>query len=143
MGEIKLTAEEMRYIVLLQDITGASARDCIVDNENSRVIFVVKPGDAGKAIGRRGSNINMLRKVLGKDVDIVEYADNLEAFVKNVFTPARIINTRLIERGRKKLLYITVDPNDKGKAIGRRGRKVALARLILKRYYDIDEIKIK
>ncbi len=143
MGDIRLTAEEMRYIALLQDLTGAIARDCIVDEENNRVIFVVRPGDAGKAIGRRGANINRLRKILGKEIEVVEYADDLEAMVKNIFSPARILSVRVVQRNGRKILYVTVDPNDKGRAIGKGGRKVSVARLLLRRYFDIDDIKIR
>ena len=143
MSKIRLTAEEMRYIALLQDLTGAIARDCIVDKENNRIIFVVRPGDAGKAIGRRGANINKLRRVLGKEIEVVEYADDLESMVKNLFSPARILSVRLTQRNGRKILYVTVDPNDKGKAIGKGGRKVNTARIVLKRYFDVDDIKIR
>ncbi len=142
-NEIRLTAEEIRYMSLLQDLTGAVARDCIVDNENNRIIFIVRPGDAGKVIGRRGVNINRLRKIFNKDVDVVEYADNLEDMVRNIFSPAKILGMRLVNRGDRKILYVVVDPNDKGKAIGRGGRKISLARLVLKRYFDIDDVKIR
>ncbi len=143
MGDIRLTAEEMRYIALLQDLTGAVARDCIIDEDNNRVIFVVRPGDAGKAIGKRGANINRLRRVLGKEIEVVEYADDLEAMVKNIFAPARILSVRVVQRNGRKILYVTVDPNDKGRAIGKGGRKVSVARIVLRRYFDIDDIKIR
>ena len=143
MVDIRLTAEEMRYMALLQDLTGAIARDCIVDNENNRVIFLVRPGDAGKAIGRRGANINRLRRLLGKEIEVVEFADDLESLVKNLFAPARILSVRVAQRNGKKILYVTVDPSDKGRAIGKGGRKVSVARIVLRRYYDIDEIKIR
>ncbi len=143
MANIKLTAEEMRYMALLQDLTGAVARDCIIDDENNRVIFIVRPGDAGKAIGRRGSNINRLRRLLGKEIEVIEYADTLEDLVKNIFSPARILNIRLVKRNGRNILYVVVDPADKGKAIGKGGKKVAIARIVLKRYHDIDEAKIR
>ncbi|RUM47782.1 MAG: NusA-like transcription termination signal-binding factor [Hyperthermus sp.] len=143
MADIRLTAEEMRYIALLQDITGAIARDCVVDQDSNKIIFVVRPGDAGKAIGRRGSNINKLRRILNKDIEVVEHAENLETMVKNIFSPARILSIRLTNRNGKKILYVTVDPSDKGRAIGRGGRKVYTARLLLKRYFDVDDIKIR
>ncbi len=143
MANIKLTAEEMRYMALLQDLTGAIARDCIIDDENNRVIFIVRPGDAGRAIGRRGSNINRLRRLLGREIEVIEYADNLEDLVKNIFAPARVLSTRLVKRNGRNILYVVVDPADKGKAIGRGGKKVAIARIVLKRYHNIDEVKIR
>ena len=143
MANIKLTVEEMKYIALLQDLTGAIARDCIIDNENNRIIFIVRPGDAGKAIGRRGVNINKLRRLLGKEIEVIEYADDLETMVKNIFAPARVLGVRLVQRNGRKILYVTVDPNDKGRAIGKGGRKVSIARIVLKRYFDIDEVRIR
>ncbi len=143
MPEIRLTIEEMRYISLLQDLTGAVARDCIIDRDNNRLIFIVQPGDAGKAIGRRGANINKLRELLNMEIEVVEYAEKLEDMVKNLFAPARVLKVRLIRRDGRKVVYVTVDPNDKGKAIGRGGRRVAIARLVLKRYFDIDDVKIR
>ncbi|NPA04618.1 MAG: NusA-like transcription termination signal-binding factor [Crenarchaeota archaeon] len=143
MPEIKLTVEEMRYMSLLQDLTGAVARDCIIDNENNRIVFVVRPGDAGKVIGRRGSNINRLRQLFSKEIEVVEYADKLDDFVKNIFAPARVIGIRLVRRNGQRVLYVMVEPSDKGKAIGRGGRKVAVARLLLKRYFDIDDVRIR
>ncbi len=130
-------------MALLQDLTGAVARDCIIDNENNRIIFVVRPGDAGRAIGRRGANINRLRRILGKEIEVVEHADDLETMVKNIFSPARILSVRTVQRNGRKILYVTVDPNDKGRAIGKGGRKVSIARIILKRYFGIDDIKIR
>ncbi len=130
-------------MALLQDLTGAVARDCIIDDENNRIIFVVRPGDAGRAIGRRGANINRLRRILGKEIEVVEHADDLETMVKNIFSPARILSVRTVQRNGRKILYVTVDPNDKGRAIGKGGRKVSIARIILKRYFDIDDIKIR
>ena len=143
MPEIRLTVEEMRYMSLLQDLTGAVARDCIIDRENNRIIFIVRPGDAGKAIGRRGVNINRLRKLLNKEIEVIEHADNLEDMVKNIFAPARVLGVKVVRREGKKIAYVTVDPNDKGRAIGKGGRKVAVARLVLKRYFDIDDVRIR
>lgn len=143
MPEIKLTVEEMRYISLLQDLTGAVARDCVVDDENNRIIFVVRPGDAGRVIGRRGSNINRLRQLFNKEIEVVEYADDLESFVKNVFAPARVLGIRVVKRNNQRVLYVTVDPADKGKAIGKGGKKVAVARILLRRYFNIDDVRIR
>ena len=54
---IRLTSREMRYIALFESITGANVKDCIIDDELNRIIFVVKQGDIGAAIGKGGKNI--------------------------------------------------------------------------------------
>ncbi len=38
---IKLTTEQMRMMSLFQNVTGATARDCIEDKKQDRVIFVL------------------------------------------------------------------------------------------------------
>ncbi|MEM4521421.1 MAG: NusA-like transcription termination signal-binding factor, partial [Candidatus Bathyarchaeia archaeon] len=69
---IRLTNEELEYIRLFESVTGATARDCIIDNKFDRVIFVIKEGEAGMAIGKGGRNISLLRKITGKNYEVVE-----------------------------------------------------------------------
>ncbi len=141
MPEIKLTPDEMRYIALFQDVTGAVVKDCIVDNDENRIIFLVRPGDMGLAIGKNGINIKRIRKIIGKNIEVVEFSNKLEELAKNALAPARVRSVKIVSRhdGRK-VVYVNVDPRDKGIAIGKAGRNVARARLILKRYFDIDSV---
>jgi N utilization substance protein A len=142
LPEIKLTPEEIRYISLFQEVTKATVKDCIIDNENNRIIFLVEAKDMGIAIGKSGSNVKKLRKILGKDIELVAYNDNLEGLVKNLMSPARVRSVKVVNTNSKKSVYITVDPQDKGLAIGKNGRNVLRAKLVLKRYMDIDNVVI-
>lgn len=142
LPEIRLTPEEMRYISLFQDITKAAVKDCIIDQENNRIIFLVDSKDMGMAIGKNGLNVRKLKNSLGKDVEIVAYSDNLDDMVKFLMAPARVRSIRLVNSDSKKSVYVTVDPQDKGIAIGRSGKNVVRAKLILKRYMDIDNVVI-
>jgi N utilization substance protein A len=140
---VKLTGDELKYIALLGDITGVTARDCVIDDETNTIIFIVPPGTAGLVVGFKGRNVKQLAKMLGRRVEIVEWADTLEDFVKNLFLPARVIGVRLNKlKDGKKVLLIKVSPEDKGIAIGKNGKNVNKARKILKRYYDIDSITV-
>lgn len=144
MPEIKLTPDEMRYIALFQDITGAVVKDCIVDNSENRIIFLVRPGDMGLAIGRNGINIKRIKKIIGKNIEVVEYSDKLEELAKNALAPARVRSVKVVPRhDGKKVVYVDVDPRDKGIAIGKAGRNVARARLILKRYFDVHSVIVR
>jgi len=140
---VRLTSEELRFMALLHDITGVSARDCIIDDENNSIIFIVPPGTAGIAVGSKGRNVRRLSKILGRRIEIVEWADDLENFVKNIFIPARVLGITLNKTpdGRR-VLYVKVNPKDKGIAIGKNGRNVNKAKLILKRYFDIDVVSV-
>jgi len=143
MPEIKLTPEELKYMSLFQDITRVTARDCIIDKEYDRLIFLVNPQDMGAAIGKGGINVKRLEKLLGKMIEIVSFSDNLEELVKYLMAPARVRAVKLINSDSRKVLYIRVDPQDKGLEIGKGGRNVARAKLVLKRYMDIDSVVIE
>lgn len=142
MPEIRLTPEELRYIALFQDVTGAAVKDCIIDNENNMIVFIVRKGDVGAAIGKGGSNIKKLRKIFGKDIEIIEDGSTIEELAKNAVAPARVRSVKVIEGPGKKVAYISVEPSDKGIAIGKNGKNVARAKLVLKRYFDITNVVI-
>ncbi len=139
---VRLTPEELRYMALLHELTGVHVRDCIIDNDFNRIIFVVNTDEIGQAIGPRGFNVQRLRKIIGKSIEIVGYSEKLEDMVKLSLVPARVRDVRLVKRAGKKTIYVSVDPSDKGIAIGRNGKNVARARILLKRYFDVDNVII-
>lgn len=131
----------MRFIALFESVTGAVANDCVIDEKRDRVIIVVKPGNAGLAIGKHGARIKMLRNMIKKDVEIVEYAENPVDFIKNSFTPARIKEVRITERlDNKKVAVVTVEEGDRGVAIGKNGKTAERTRFLAKRYFQIDNV---
>ena len=81
LDEFRLTMEGMRYIALFESITSAVAIDCIVDDDNCRVIFVIKKGHMGLAIGKNGNNINKVKTSIKKDVELVEYSEDVSEFI--------------------------------------------------------------
>ncbi|MGO9643226.1 MAG: NusA-like transcription termination signal-binding factor [Candidatus Bathyarchaeia archaeon] len=139
-SRIKITGEEMRLIALFENITGATANDCIIDTD--RIIFVAKPGEMGLAIGKGGKNINMLRKMTGKPIEVVEFGDTIDELVKNSLAPAKIKEIRITERPDRKIVVVEVDPKDKALAIGKNGRTIDKTRMLAKRYYQIDHVQI-
>ena len=82
--KIKLTSDELRLISLFSSITSATARDCIVDEKMDRVIFVVNKGQMGLAIGRGGATIKQLQNMVPRRIELVEYSDNVDEFLKNI-----------------------------------------------------------
>ena len=140
---IKLTSREMRYIALFQSITGATVKDCIVDSDLNRIIFVVKEGSIGMAIGKRGKNIHTLEKMTGKKHEVIEHSDSPAQFIKNALKPAKVDEVRITERmDGKKIAVISVSPKDKGVAIGKNGRNAERIRFLAKRYFDIQNVSI-
>jgi len=140
---IKLTSVEMRYIALFQSITGATVKDCIVDDDLNRIIFVVKEGSIGMAIGKGGKNIHLLEKMTGKKHEVIEHSENPAQFIKNALKPAKVDEVRITERmDGKTIAVISVNPRDKGVAIGKNGRNAERIRLLAKRYFQIQNVSI-
>jgi len=140
--KIRLTSEEMRYIALFESITGATSKDCLIDDKNDRIIFVAKEGEMGLAIGKAGKNINMLRKMTGRQIEVVENAETPEQLIKNSLSPARIREIRITEKPEKKIVVVEVEPRDKAIAIGKNGRTIDKTRMLAKRYFQIDHVVI-
>ncbi len=140
---IKLTSNEMRYIALFESITGASVKDCILDEESDRAIFVVKEGDIGMAIGKGGKNIHLLERMTNKKHEIIEHSDDPAQFIKNALKPAHVRELRITEKpDGKSIAVVTVDPKDKGVAIGKNGRNAERIRFLAKRYFQIQNVSI-
>ncbi|MHC3129347.1 MAG: NusA-like transcription termination signal-binding factor [Candidatus Bathyarchaeota archaeon] len=140
---IKFTSVEMRFIALFQSITGATVKDCIVDSDLNRIIFIVKEGSIGMAIGKRGKNIHLLEKMTGKKHEVIEHSDNPAQFIKNALKPAKVDEVRITERmDGKTIAVISVNPKDKGVAIGKNGRNAERIRFLAKRYFQIQNVSI-
>jgi N utilization substance protein A len=140
---IKLTSHEMRYIALFESITGATVKDCIVDNDLNRIIFVVKEGDVGMAIGRKGKNIHLLERMTSKKHEVIEHSEKPAQFIKNALKPARVKEIRITERpDGKAIAVVSVNPRDKGIAIGKNGRNAERIRFLAKRYFEIQNVSI-
>ncbi len=140
--KIKLTAEEMQHIALFENITGATARDCLIDSEGDRIIFVAKQGEMGLAIGRAGKNINTLRKMTNKQIDVVEESETVEGLIRNSLAPAKIRDIRVTEKPDRKIVVVEVEPSDKALAIGKNGRTIDKTRLLAKRYFHVDQVTV-
>jgi len=82
-AEITFTEETLRYISLFEKITKARVRDCMETEE--KLVYVVDPGQANRAVGKAGENVIKLKNTTGKNIQVVEFSDDAETFIKNVF----------------------------------------------------------
>ena len=140
---IKFTSNEMRYIALFESITNASAKDCIVDEEQGRIIFIINEGQIGVAIGRGGRNIHTLERMTGKKHEIIEYSEDPVKFIRNALKPAAVQEVRVTERpDGKRMAVVAVNPKDKGVAIGKNGKNAERLRFLVKRYFQIQNVSI-
>lgn len=143
MSEIKLSTDGIRYIALFESLTGARAKDCFEDTENNRLIFVVKSGDMGLAIGKGGEHINRVKKTIGKHIEIIEHSDDPVEFVKNAFHPVSIKNVNLVVKDDKRIAYVEVLTKEKGLAIGREGKNIEKVKKLSTRHHNINDVIIQ
>jgi N utilization substance protein A len=141
---IKLTTDQIKLMSLFQNVTGATARDCIEDEKLDRVIFVVNPGKMGLAIGKGGITIRNLQNVVKRNVELVEYSDDPAEFLKNMLNPKLVSEVKINKRldGSMQAIVL-VDAKKKGIVVGREGRNAEKARLLAKRYFQISNVLIQ
>jgi N utilization substance protein A len=140
---IKLTTDQMRMMSLFQNVTGATARDCVEDEKQDRVIFVVNTGKMGLAIGKGGIHIKSLQNIVKRNVELVEFDEDPSKFLTNLLNSKLVSEVKINKRADgSKQAIVMVDPRKKGIVVGRDGRNAEKARLLAKRYFDITSVLI-
>ncbi|MGY0288173.1 MAG: NusA-like transcription termination signal-binding factor [Candidatus Methanodesulfokora washburnensis] len=133
-------------MALFESMLGVPAMDVVEDEENGRLIFLVGKNMLGRAVGRGGRKLrafrDMILKEVGKNVEVVEYNENPEIFLRNLFSPARVTKVIIDEKEKVKTASVFVKKEDKSIAIGRNGRRIKRARLLAKRWLGIENVKI-
>ncbi|RJS88761.1 NusA-like transcription termination signal-binding factor [Candidatus Bathyarchaeota archaeon] len=143
LSRIKITDNEMRYMALFENMTGATILDCVVDEGEGLIIFAVKRGEIGLAIGRKGEKIKRFKKLTNKQIEVFEYYNSPIKFIRKALRPARIREIKLVDRvdgGRAAI--VSVEPKDKGIAIGKNGRNIKMIRFLAKRYFNLENVVI-
>ena len=141
--KIKLASEELALMSMFQSISGATARDCIIDSKLDRVIFVVNSGQMGLAIGRGGATIDKVQRAMGKTVEPVEWSEDPKQFIMNCLNPHFVKEIRISDKSDgTKSATVVVDQMKKGAILGKGGRNAEKARLLAKRYFSVETIHI-
>jgi transcription termination/antitermination protein NusA len=141
---VKFSTNEIRYIALFESMTGAMVKDLLVDEENGKLTFLVKKGDMGLAIGKRGSTVTKVQKTVDKGVEVIEHSDDPVEFITNLMAPAKLRSIRILQKENgEKIATIEADSRNKRTAIGKAGQNIERARLLAKRQHNINNIIIK
>ncbi len=141
LSNVKITENEMKFIQLLQNMTGATVVDCVLEDDG--IIFTVKKGEVGLAVGKGGEKIKRFRQMTNKQVEIFEYMEDPDKFLRNALKPAKVKDIRVVDRmSGGKIAMVTVDPHDKGIAIGRNGENIRKIRFLSKRYFGLENVVV-
>lgn len=123
-------------MTLFESMTGAKVKDCIA---NEKFTFIIEENDMGKAIGKNGANIKRLEHMLKKRIKLVEFSKDIVKFVKNMLHPSEVLDINF-EDG-----IVTIhgkSTSDKAMIIGRERQNINHITYIVKRYFDIKEMKV-
>ena len=154
--EIVLTEDTLKYISLFEALTKTNVMDCMETDD--KLVYVVEKGQGNTAVGKKGEHVIRLKEMTGKNIQVVEYSDDPAQFVKNVFhiynpqkveieqrgniTHATVTVVEIEQRGNITHATVTVDPKLKGRAIGKAGKNLRIARDIVNRHHEIQSISV-
>jgi transcription termination/antitermination protein NusA len=143
LPEIRLSSEQLSLISLFHSVTGATARDCVIDEKLNRLIFVVAKGQMGLAIGKEGVTVKKIERSMRRPVEVVEWADALEELVRNALGAKYVQRVEKADRlDGTKGVVVYVDPRKKGAVLGLGGKNAEKFRMLAKRYFDISNVQI-
>ncbi len=136
--KIKYDLDLMKFMSFFESLTKARLKDCFVD-KNSLLVFVVKENQIAKAIGKKGVNVKNIQEKLNRKIKIVEFNPHLETFVANIIRP---LIGKEINVDEDIVTIVGPDTKTKGLLIGRSGQNLRNYEETVKRYFDINEIKV-
>jgi N utilization substance protein A len=133
--------EDMQYINMAINVTKTNIMDCL--NLEDRVIFIVQKGQLGAAIGTKAKNLERLRSLFKKTIKFVEFDEDKEKFIINLFKPYKVNNITLEGDDESIVAKVQVDISEKSKIIGKGGRNIELIRNLARRHHSIKDVQIK
>jgi len=102
---------------------GSRSKVAVSSNDDS-----VDP--VGACVGQKGIRVSaVINELGGENIDIIPWSDNVESFIANSLSPAKVLNVELEEggEGMQGTAFVDVADEQLSLAIGRRGQNVRLA----------------
>ena len=134
---IVFTTETIRLLTLFENMTNVPVRDCFMNKDI--IFFIVEEGKIGLAIGKNGTSIKNVERVVGKKVKVFEYSSDPVKFIKKLIPQCKEVEINKLD----KTIEIKVNKKDRGLVIGRGGEKIKVYKEILKRIHNISDIQVK
>lgn len=131
---------DRKSIVLMgsfEATTKAKLKDFYESDE--QLLFIVLPGELYKAVGKNGINVKKLANKFKKRIKIVEFSPEVEQFITNYIYPLKATAIKVADK------IVTIEGEDvktKGLLIGRNASNLRRLESIVKRHFDIVEIKV-
>lgn len=113
----------------------------VVREPNGRTKISVRTNDreidaVGACVGMRGMRVqSIVQELRGEKIDIVEFSEDPETYIKNALSPAKV--SRIILSPEDKQMTIIVAEDQMSLAIGKKGQNVRLAAKLVRWKVDI------
>lgn len=137
MKRITFSVDAMKRIAIFESLTKTHVIDCI--DEGNYIYFIIQEGELPKAIGKGGHFVRRIEKLLNRKVRIAEYSPDVLHFVQNLISPLKI---KKIEQNNGTIKIVPFDLPTRGKLIGSAAKNLKRLERIIKRHFDIKEIKV-
>lgn len=128
-----MNREEFEYARMFASALDCYVVDCVLVND--LVVLIVK-GNIGKIVGYKGCIVRVFQNLWAKRIKIVKDSENPEKFIKNYYFGTNV----KIERNADSV-KIYLPQENFGKYISRNGVKAEALRKILKRRFNIKNVK--
>jgi transcription termination/antitermination protein NusA len=113
----------------------------VVREPNGRTKISVRTNDreidaVGACVGMRGMRVqSIVQELRGEKIDIVEFSEDPETYIKNALSPAKV--SRVVLNPEEKQMTIIVAEDQMSLAIGKKGQNVRLAAKLVRWKVDI------
>ncbi len=134
----KYDNQTLKTMSLFENITRTRLKDCFID-DNDLLTFIVEQGQLGKAVGKKAANVKKLEKLLNRKIKILEFNPDVIRFVKNLIYP---LKAKDIAKEEDEIIITGPDTKTKGLLIGKNAKNLRNTEKIVKKYFDIKEIKV-
>ncbi|MGV8171595.1 MAG: NusA-like transcription termination signal-binding factor [Candidatus Woesearchaeota archaeon] len=127
----------IKIINLFEQVTHARVKEAFYMKDV--LVFIVFEGDKFKALGKNLVNLHKIEDMLQKKVKIVEFNSDTIKFITNLIYPFKVES---IVQNDKVITITDSDTKTKGLLIGAKAQNLRMYEGIVKKYFEIEEIKV-
>ena len=93
----------------------------------------------GACVGVKGSRVHgIVRELGGENIDVINFSNNMELFIKRSLSPAEVSSITLDEENHKAEVYL--QPDQVSLAIGKGGMNIKLASMLTEHTIDVFRV---
>ncbi len=135
---MKVDLKLIGYITTFENFTKSDVKDCFF--RDKELVFIVKEGQLGKAVGKNGINAKKLSDKLKWRIKIIGFDADPVKFLKNLLYPQDGYEIETVE---KKIIIKPKDNKIKGRIFGRDKSNFNWVKEVFSRYFKELEIKME